>query len=683
MNRWRKRILWIILAIILIGLLTAAAIYFPRKSRDLNHRPLVLIHSPYNNEILSQGDAIMLHASAYSQHGVTSMEFWVGETLIETREADEDVSSTTMMLLSSWVPTADGEYQLIVRAVSESGIEGQSTITILVEDTDELPPGDEYTVGEGETLEDIAAQFGASADEITGANPGLGSDGPQPGDSLFIPSGDEPPSEPEPLPEGGDPPEAEDDAPGDILPEADPERDGTPTGLRLELVSLRTNTIFEGLHCYIGLADSTPMWYPDLDSNQSTDESFSLIGGAGGEGAAWNTSEYLTGMEAPTVFWPDDRGIPLEINCVAIVSGGTEALELGRSELTIPPDEWDGVIRYVDVEGPEGSYSYGYRIVENDTESRYATKDPDPTMTTPTNLRLDDRRNSLRWDYETREDEGPIDGFRIYLNGTLQWTEPADARESMLPYEWFHPPCLETYTFSVTAFTYPPDDRESVPDPETDLLDIMTPRDECNPEIWITFTTLRTFDMPGDGEDDDVHGDVGPVYGSFTANYRQGVSFDCRVDSFRGLDRPMGLASNHEYDLMEISADPGWHFSGMPSTVVEIPQGGTFEFGFHISDQDFGRCRDSGDPGCDDIICEAMSGQFSGAYGEFARLTEGTLRSENGRCEVDYIFMPNPGSAVESGVGGGEPLPWIDVEELEIDPSNLATARPGRRAATP
>ncbi len=50
---------------------------------------------------------------------------------------------------------------------------------------------------------------------------------------------------------------------------------------------------------------------------------------------------------------------------------------------------------------------------------------------------------------------------------------------------------------------------------------------------------------------------------------------------------------------------------------------------------------------------------------------EGELRSEDGRCLVRYQWGPAIGSPTGAGgAAGGMPLPWIDVEGMDVDEGN-------------
>lgn len=658
--------------LVLVGLVLACVLafglaYSSGRARAFNSRPLVLIHNPVHHDQVTAGNGVVVHATARSDNGLTRMELWAGDRLVAVHAAPGGVTPANLTLSSAWTPQVVGSQALIVRAYSADGTDGQTMVMVTVSESGDGGRG-AYIVQDGDTTASIAEEHSTTPEELADLNPGLDPGGPAPGDSLSVPDS-EPPAEEVPAPseDGGEAPALEGDPPGStglfellfgMSPFGLSGEEAGALALRLEIPTLHTGEAYDGLHCYVGLAGGAPQWYPDADNDQSTDESFALLGSG-----QWDAGAYLDGETAPVITWPGDQPLPLDVSCVGITAGGTDALELGRVELSIPPEQWDGVIREVEVSGAEGSYEFGYRVTRTGSIPRTVPMYLDPDMTPPYDARLDERRISLRWEYQPGPDEEPIDGFRIYLNGNLQWVEPPDARESGLPYEWLNPPCDTTYTFAVTAFRLGfPDGPESLPA----IAILNQPEADCIREIQITFLTLETFDLGGDGRYEDRHGDVGPAYGHFFANEQQ-ITFS-GGDLGPGLDMPNGLRHNTVYDLGEMSGDPGWHFSGMNSTVVDVPENGTFEFGFHIMDQDSGRCRDSDDPGCDDPICDGLSFSYDNNIpGEFDRIHEGALTSENGRCRVTFQWGPAFGSPVGSGTEGWEPLPWISVEELTID----------------
>ena len=657
-----------ILVLIALCVLALGIAYSSGRAKAFNSRPLVLIHSPLNHDQALVGERLVVHATARSDIGLSRMELWVNNTLIGVRDAPEGSAPVNLTLSTTWTPQVAGSHVLIVRATSADYTDGQATIVVEAVEVGEDGTGT-HIVQEGEMLETIAAEHDTTPEELADLNPGMEAGGPTAGDELVVPDTEPPDDDADVPPEGGgEAPSPEADPAGSLgilellfrlwpldIPGEEPER----VTLRLEIPRLRTWEAHDSLHCYVELAGSPPQWYPDADGDQSTDESFAAL-----DHGWWDSAAYLEGENAPVITWPGDQPLPLTVSCVGI-NAGVEALELGRAELNILPENWNGVLHDVEVDGAEGHYYFAYRVTRQESAPRGVPLYLDPDMAPPLNARLDDRRISLRWDYEPRPDEEPIDGFRIYLNGNLQWVEPPDSRESGLPYEWFHPPCGTRYAFSVTAFRLGfPDGPESFPS----YAFIETPLEDCTREIQITFLTLETFDLGGDGRYEDRHGDIGPPYGYFFANEKR-ITFDARPSGGGGgsVDMPNGLTHNTVYDLSTMWGDSSWGFSGMNGTIVDVPGGGTFEFGFHIMDQDTGRCRDSDDPGCDDLICEGSSLAFEDSYGEFDRLHEGALSSDDGRCRVTYQWGPAFGSPVGSGEAGWEPLPWLDMTDFVVD----------------
>jgi hypothetical protein len=647
-----------ILAALLLCVVIVAAFYFQRRSVAFNSRPLVLIHAPINHDRVAVGEGIPVHATAREDSGLRRIELWVDDELVAARDAPEG-GATTLTLSHGWYARLEGTHLVVVRALSRRGASGQASVTVTASASSDVGP-ETHTIQEGETVEVIAAARGVTPEELAAANPDIGSAGP--GDELVIP--EEEAAAPPATGVGGEAPADSTASPGSSNPLEDllfhfvpllasSQGSSEPASLRVEVLSLQTSQAFDGLHCYVGLAGATPRWLPDTDSDQTTDESFAALPGGG-----WDVQPVMAGAAAPFLSWPGDQMLQLDISCIGMTGGGEDALELGRIQIGIPQADWDGVSRMVGSDGEGGHVDIEYKVTRMSGTPRGVPAWLEPGMTPPTHVHLDDRRISLRWDYLPRQDEEPIDGFRIYLNGSLQWTEPAEARESGLPYEWFHPLCGSPYVFGVTAF------RSGYPDgPESPAANaiVVTPVGECNREIQVIFHSLETFELGGDGSPDELAGDVGPVYGYFYANEDE-VRFDTRPSGEGGgsLDMPIGLSDYTLYQLNDLFVNRDWNFSMMPGTVVDIPPGGSFEFGFFIMDHD--RSRD-----------EALCGADSMAYSDNPATTdlnewhEGTLTSDDGKCRLSFSWGPAMDSPVGTGIAGGEPLPWLETEDFRVD----------------
>ncbi len=634
----------LLLLLVLIGLI----IYNHLHEKAINERPLVLIQAPEKSDYIQSGIDVIVHATARSENGITRIELWVNDALVAAEDITEDEPPSLAVLNSNWLPIAPGPQTLVVRAFSESGVSGQATRIVHA----------------------YKGPAGASADEVdtlSAAGPGAGDSGD---DAGAVPDS------------GGPAPSLGDDPPGsgdDLLeligydsPEPEPEASaegGEPTGVKAEILALETMESYEGLHCYVsfGESDDEPsQWYPDRDHDQSTDEDF-----PSSDGRNWQVEEYLAGDAVPTIMWPEDQALAIDITCVGTAGGGTLAPELGRVNLIRPPRTWDGVPRQATSEGGEGTYTVTYRIYKDGEAPRgYFPIDIDHMMTPPTNLRITSQTTGrfgfgpteyrLEWDYEPAEEEDPIEGFIIYLNDTLQWIAPPDARLVDIPSQWIQPPCGVAYVFKVSALIGDPvTGRESLPSNEVTRFSANPGEEGCEEQYLVTFHTLVTDTL-----------EIGSINGDFWGAFYAGsqiLRFDGRCHSAgRGTGIVCGetpLYENWEYDLdRNISA-----LAGEPAQFILTPgDEDGFRIGYSILTKyarDSGRRERTG-------ICYW---QESCAWHEIRSwvIHEGWLGSEgpdDNFCHVYYTIEPlytvggpaaPPGETV--------PLPRLLIKKLYID----------------
>ncbi|MFN2145986.1 MAG: hypothetical protein ACK2T7_11595, partial [Anaerolineales bacterium] len=515
-----------------------------------------------------------------------------------------------------------------------------------------------------------------------GEEPGAGGDEPAPasgGDEPIPASGGDEPAPSgggdEPAPSGGDEPApgvggdepapgSSDDPPPSALPTtditilqflfgffnlADPSTD-EPAGedgfvsLFLEGIGLETDTNYEGVHCYVRLGDSAPIWYPDTDGNQSTDESFLRLAGN-----QWNIADYLSEDEAVPTVWQGSEPVTAKVNCVATTGGGTVAVNLGTADITAPPEEWDGITRNVEA-SDEGWFRFAYRISQQEP----IAKDLDPTIPVPFNVHIDDRRQELVWEWENTPDNAGagVTGFMIFVNDTLVFIADDDGfrtRTARIPYSWFTPPCRTEYAFTVRAFRYPyPDGDYSDPSEAVILPNPDDPvRTDCQPEFIIEFTTLRTGNLPADGRPNNWAGLIGPITGSFYANGE--------TTMFQGYD----LLPNQTYNLAEMT----WNSSGLYNHfIIEPTPGETFTVGFDLGQY-------IGWDGFNDI-CMSYFDEYDFNEMMTRGNMEGTLYSveDDGQlCQVDYNIRHVPGTPL--GYEDWLPLPWLDITGIRLDPA--------------
>ncbi|MBI9046691.1 MAG: hypothetical protein JEZ06_19530 [Anaerolineaceae bacterium] len=621
-------ILLLIIIFLILGLLFAGLFYRTMRNNVVTDRPLVIIQTPRNHQEGSVGEGMMLLASARAASGISQMEFWVDGILVNAREAE--LAFNPMILSSSWLPTTNGEHIVTARAVSGKGVEGQSTIVLHINEEIIEEAGDEAESVEEIENEEIAADDGHFEEAP------LIPDHPTPPEIGPEPPRPDIPDEPA-LPE--------DDAPGSMhdlleyLGLGPLEIYSTPeeVTLRVEVLELTTGRDFDSLHCYMSLEESTPRWYPDVDGDQSTDETFSILPEGG-----WDVSPHLAGVSAPFITLMNDQDLDVNINCVGGL-GGIDSLNLGEIALSLSSDYWNGIIREAVSSGEEAGFNMKYRVAIVPEHGAIPTW-LDPDMDPPFNLHLG--FYTLEWEYERDEEEEPIDGFRIYLNNTFMWTEPADARRSLIPPEWFNPPCGQAYTLMVTAYRYEfPDGPESRPSNPVEILGDDLP---CDTTVMVLFERLRTYDYIHEFDDPEEN-EVGPIYGLFYVN-DQVIGFDGRCSD--GSCTPLMLEPDENYSAAHIAGSRG--SIGARNIVIDVPAGEDLLVGYEIYDQDSGSAQQ---------LCHAEHLILNDRLDELHDEWMGDWVDDN--CGLKYVVRPTLGSPVE-GSYGGLPLPLLGIADLTV-----------------
>ncbi len=676
-----------VLAIVVLILAAAAlgAFQYYRHLAIQSH-PLVLIHTPLNHESLSSSDTISIHATARSDRGIRRMQTWVDDQLFASDVAAAD-PQTLMVIHKTWIPATTGLHTIVVVAETANGFEGQSSIKVEVRDT---PLGAIYTIEEDQTFADVAVQFGLTEEKLAIINPDILPEDASAGDRLTVPAGTDAGSgelstdagegaveEPAGMEgeadtstdtgviESAEPPTEEEVIPEDVLPPPPPPDPGEPGSfenlfffffaqpfyspdpldLRFELLNLRTAQNYDSLHCYIGVAGLTQQWYPDVDMNQATDETFSL----GAEG--WNVSEYYGGMNAPVFSWAGNQPLPFNLNCVG-VQGGTVSMSAGAIDFSIPPEQWNGVTRTI--ASADSALELEYRILNANIVPKDIPTNLDLGMTAPTNLHFDAERSVLEWDYEPDPSEPPILGFKVYLNGTLQWSvRGANARHTSVPPQWSRPPCGDEYTLTVSAYNgvYPSGNESILARPPITL---STPLSGCKKTIDVSFDSFTVFEHePGDG---------GPVYGTFFVN-----DYSFTIDTRQPYIplRGMVLEDGEEVLFDSIIDNPVWRVSGSTQTTIDINPGETIVYGFTLADEDYGACPMPGFPGCDDVVCEGEAAIFDSS-GNLDMERTHEMSTSGHRCNLKITTSPSEGSVIGQ-TGSGPVLPELTVSDYQID----------------
>jgi hypothetical protein len=652
MKNKRRILTWLVVTLGTVAVL--ALIFLGYRFLSLRARanvvhPQILIHRPINDQVLRPDLGTFLHATAHSEAGISRIEVWTDGEFIYALEAPESGAISPLVLHTYWQPNGLGLHEIIVRAYDANDVEGIASVLVLAEEStaEVAEPFDPTGIVEaGEYPEDDEPSSEPEIPPDTGSSESTDVGGPASADE----SADYIPADPAP------PPPEDETPPEPLLPlyefrflevfdflgnddeENLPDSSG-PLLLKLEALELNTHAGYEGVHCYMGVGDRTPAWVPDSDSNQDTDEYFEELGFG-----LWNIADYLANDNGMITYWPSGDPLPIEINCIGNTGGGTEAIDLGRVETQSPPSEWDGITRQVTA-AAEGTFTLSYRI----TMEEPVPLALNPDMPPPINLRIDDRRQELIWEWERPEGfEGITPHFLVFVNDILVFQTGYHTRVR-LPYVWFNPPCDVTYTFTVVAYQSPypegdyslPSEPVYLPDPDDG------PRTNCQPEFLVSFDTLVTGDLGGDDIPNNWANMVRPVYGSLFGN-DQSVEFS-----------NVTLLPDQTYTISELVGSRGSsHF------VYEAREDEILRIGYDLIDSD-GR---SSEMLCTNGLFHDYTYNRLMGYGYFEDILY-SWEDDGRRCQVHYTIQPVPGSAFGLDIEGSLPLPWIDVTGMRVDPA--------------
>ncbi len=161
--------------------------WFFRSQSNLANSPLlspvnVFLISPSNGDELNAGDYALVTMQAFAPEAIQSAELFVdGLSLGVATDTPQNASWT-------WHAWPVGIHTLMARAISADGQMGQSqTVIVNVLEGDGLI---QVPAGEGQTLEQIGADFSVPPDQMAGANPKIDPSQPlQGGQPVQIPAG--------------------------------------------------------------------------------------------------------------------------------------------------------------------------------------------------------------------------------------------------------------------------------------------------------------------------------------------------------------------------------------------------------------------------------------------------------------------------------------------------------------
>jgi LysM repeat protein len=383
--------------------------------------PLVLINAPSTGDQLKVREPVLVQATASDDAGVDTLELWGDGVLLAVEKSSLPGGSRLLPLVDYWHPSAAGAHTLIARAITHDGRKGQTMVQVSVAEGLAATPGP-YTVGEGETLAQIAEAFNLEPADLQGANPGLG-DAPPAGSVISLP----PPSDSEAdRPEGA--PLTSDYAPPDPLepmlraPLVELFKPvsmryagrtlGRPIGLT-EL-SLEVDRSYEGVYCYAALGDGA---FDRIPADGFLTHS---------DGLRWAPAE----GDWPAGIAPAGGGaLRVQLNCLGYVGSPTGGVvyDLGTIDVSHPRAEWDGRPLAQEAVGPGGSFRLTYAIKGGGAPVP-TPMGADPALIADGGCGLGEGFYEgrvvcrLEWAFEGDVIPDWVRGYRVFRNGALYTT---------------------------------------------------------------------------------------------------------------------------------------------------------------------------------------------------------------------------------------------------------------------
>jgi hypothetical protein len=272
--------------------------------------------------------------------------------------------------------------------------------------------------------------------------------------------------------------------------------------------------------------------------------------------------EFAGGDNSRTAAVDEERHLEIYVECQAYATppGGDREIHynLGRINERHPPDEWkteEGRDFFREsVEGETGHFfEVNYRLCSPGCDPgalpapwlRHFVVEPGHQM-----------RTYWDWDGELND----IDGFRVYIDGSLAWTKPKSTPWALF---WARPrpACGEIWEVHMTAYSgfdsYGNPIRESPPSNTVLVAGV----EECQRIARVTFSQIQTYDVPEDRDDHDfcAGSRVGPISGSFLANegrFRLQTGFSRWFGTSGGGERWLGvcLYDDTNFSISDLSA---------------------------------------------------------------------------------------------------------------------------------
>jgi len=424
-----KKILIITGIIVFLGLAAAVSLgTYQLFAVELTSRPSVQFLQPTNEQGVPLDD-LLVRFIARDKEGIEHVELWVDGELYASKKSELPQGSNPFPFVEMWQPDSEGQHVLTARAYNSKNRNTVVSVIVQVSDKESVVtelPVDLPFDGEGAEVPAPGDGVPPTIEEKEYIS--------MLDDSIII----------EPL-EGF---LSEPDRPIlDMIPKIRLPGDTFLKDARLlevEALYLETESGWDGVFCYLSLADSDKERIPEDETEYIRS----------GPGNLWDI-QALLGRENRRIVYLDEDAAELNVylECWGAIYEDEEegfVYHLGTLNFPHPSSDWDGRLLEKYIIGDSGWFRVGYEIrIAESAEDGLPVPVLSYTCFNPPSYNI----CHLIWDYKEEPIE-EIDGFIIKKNKTLMTLieDPHSDRLAINDLDGSLPTCSRTHEYQVIAY---------------------------------------------------------------------------------------------------------------------------------------------------------------------------------------------------------------------------------------
>jgi len=389
---------------------------------ELASRPTIEFKQPLQDQIIGMDDTLVRFI-AWDTVGIEHVELWVDGALIASRKSSLAEGSNPFPFTEMWYPQSTGAHTLTARAYNSENREAVVSVVVQVSEQPEEQPQNLAEIGN------------------------MGSSAPEPENEIYngetAGSADLIDAEIPIMPLEGYVSEIENPLFDFLTPAKLGGIFKFGTILQVEALTLETDRTYDGVFCYISLADMPVERIPGdgfIDSQ---------------EGNFWDIRALLGSDNRRTIIMGESELLSVMLNCWGAIFDAGAVYELGTVHMVHPVEDWNGEVIDQHADGPSGWFNVSYRIypLGGGGEGGGGEELPPPALTYNCYESPFIDYCDLNIEYPN-ENRTKIDGFVFIRDGTFFTYVPNRLAESITINDIYGtlPTCSQTDVYQVVAY---------------------------------------------------------------------------------------------------------------------------------------------------------------------------------------------------------------------------------------